>query len=132
MSIELALLLVLIPLMMGFSTNTPEFYSLITYLWVVGMSIVGGFVSIIQNWRKNRYRKIFILDIIGKLTVSCFCGLMTFFICEFFEVPQLLSILMISIAGDLGKKCISIFEQLFVRILEKLFNVELNDSKDGD
>lgn len=130
MSIEIFVILALIPLACGFSMNTPEYYSTITYLWVIGLSLVGSLIARFQYWKENKRKKISLMEIIGELFISGFAGIITFFLCEFLEVPQLLTMFLCGIAGNMGSKSLDFFGLLFMRFFEKKLDFKINNDKE--
>lgn len=140
MSLEIFVILAMIPLACGFSMNTPEYYSTITYLWVIGLSLVGSLIARFQSWKENKRKKISLMEIIGELFISGFAGIITFFLCEFLEVPQLLTMFLCGIAGNMGSKSLDFFGLLFMRFFEKKLDLKIDkdnndeseDSSDND
>ena len=132
MSLEGLIIVFLIPfLVCGFSMNTPEYYSVITYLWVIGVAIAGSLVSRFQEWKEHKRKRIVIQELIGELIVSGFCGIITFFLCEFLEVPQLMTAVFCSVAGKMGNQSLDFFGLLFMKFFEKQLDVKLNHNEES-
>jgi len=95
--------------------NSPENYSLITYVWVVGLSILGGTVRTLtnikigMNW-KDVFRR-WIIDI----TVSAFIGIVTFFLCEYAQLEPVLTAAFVGISAHMGTRAIVIIEEMLYR-----------------
>lgn len=132
MSLEIFVILALIPLFCGFSMNTPEYYSTITYLWVIGLSLVGSLIARFQYWKENKRKKISLMEIIGELFISGFAGIITFFLCEFLEVPQLLTMFLCGIAGNMGSKSLDFFGLLFMRFFEKKLDLKIDKDENDE
>lgn len=92
--------------------NSPENYTWITYLWVVGLSILGGTVRTITNLKTGMsfddVCKRWLVDIV----VSAFIGIITFFLCEYAQLSQLLTASFVGISAHMGTRAIVIIEEL--------------------
>lgn len=86
----------------------PTTYGLITYLWVVGLSVLGGIVSIYRSL-KNGVR-IGALELFGETATSAFAGLITFWWCEAAGFGQLTTACLVGIAGHMGGRLVESFE----------------------
>lgn len=92
------------------SEKSPENYPLITYAWVILMSVLGGVVSFMRRVKGTRTWGRFVTDII----TAIFCGLVTFYLCEWFGLEQVAAAAFCSIAGNMGGQAIHVFKQMFV------------------
>jgi len=63
--------------------NSPENYSLITYLWVLGLSILGGTVRTLTHLKMGMGFKDLCRRWAIDIVVSAFIGIITFFLCEY-------------------------------------------------
>ena len=95
--------------------NSPENYSLITYLWVVGLSILGGTVRTLTNLKagmewKDVFRR-WVIDI----TVSAFIGIITFFLCEYAQLEPVLTAAFVGVSAHMGTRAILIIEEILYR-----------------
>lgn len=95
--------------------NSPENYTLFTYLWVVGLSILGGTVRTLTNLRLGMSPgdvcRRWVVDII----VSAFIGIITFFLCEYAQLSQLLTASFVGISAHMGTRAIVIVEELLYK-----------------
>ena len=95
--------------------NSPENYSLITYLWVIGLSILGGTVRTLTHLKMGMtFRDLsrrWAIDIV----VSAFIGVITFFLCEYAQLSQLLTASFIGISAHMGTRAIVIIEELLYK-----------------
>ena len=95
--------------------NSPENYSLLTYLWVIGLSILGGTVRTLTNlktgmtWRELCRR--WIIDI----TVSAFIGIITFFLCEYANLEPVLTAAFVGVSAHMGTRAIVIIEEILYK-----------------
>jgi len=70
---------------------------LITYLWVMGVSIWGGLVSFFNKGGPFSWRKLFM-----HLSSSSFAGLMTFFLCQEANISGPLTGVFCGVAAHMG------------------------------
>ena len=89
----------------------PTSYTLLTYLWVCGLSIVGGFVNFAAKVRAGRSTPFNIVELIGELVTSGFVGVVTFFLCEAAGISQLISAALIAISGHMGSRALFLLEE---------------------
>jgi len=95
----------------------PLSYELITYAWVVFLSLWGGIAGYIRKMKIGAVARFSLSEIIGDVVVSGFVGVMTFFICEASNLPQLVSAAFIGISSHMGSRALFVFESA----AEKLF-----------
>ncbi|WP_296592638.1 phage holin family protein [Methylophaga sp.] len=88
----------------------PTTYSMLTYLWVLGISMLGGFVSYARKRRMNLIPRFSITELIGEVFTSAFAGLVTFFLCESANLDPMLSAALIAISGHMGSRAIFLAE----------------------
>ncbi len=105
----------------------PTTYSLLTYLWVLGISILGGVVSYGRKRRMNLIPRFSITELIGEIFTSAFAGLVTFFLCEAANLDAMLSAALIAISGHMGSRAVFLLEEGLQRRFGKFFP---DDKKD--
>lgn len=84
----------------------PFNYSLITYLWILGLSAVGGAVNFSRKMRDGVVRAFNFTEFIGEIMTSSFAGLLTFWLCEWSNIDRMLSAVLIAISGHMGSRAI--------------------------
>lgn len=92
-------------------TVGPFDYSVLTYLWVMGLSALGGIVSFMGKLKSGAARAFNLTEFIGELFTSGFAGLLTFWLCEAARINPLLSAVLIGISGHMGSRAIFAIEQ---------------------
>jgi hypothetical protein len=92
------------------TTKDPLSYPLKQYGFVLAMAIFGGLVSWYAKVRDGKAAAWNIMQLIGELTTSAFAGLLTFWGCELLNSPALLTPALVGIAGHMGTRAISAFE----------------------
>ena len=69
-----------------------------TYLWVIGVSLWGGVVSFFEK----KDEKFSWQRLVAHLSSSSFAGLMTFYICQYGDVPEPLTGVFCGLAAHMG------------------------------
>lgn len=108
----LAIILVLLaPLIARSDTKGPLDYSLRQYGLTLAIALLGGLVSWVAKVRKGEASAYNLMQLVGELCTSAFAGLIAFWICEWSGAPPLLSASLTGIAGHMGTRAISVFEE---------------------
>lgn len=105
----------------------PSTYSIITYTWVLGLSCWGGAVSFFHKCKAGSTQHFKITEFLGELTASAFTGIVTFYLCELAELPNLMSAVLVSISGHMGTKALSRIEAYLEKKTE--FLQKINEEK---
>lgn len=107
-----ALVLVLLaPLLARADAKGPLDYSLKQYGLTLAIALLGGLVSWLTKVRKGDASPWNVMQLVGELCTSAFAGLMAFWLCEWSGAPPLLSAALTGIAGHMGTRAISTFEE---------------------
>lgn len=97
----------------------PSFFdqiaNILTYGWVIGLSILGGTASFVRRVRNGEARYSNIVELVGELVVSAFAGLVTFFLCQSAHLDGALSAAFIAISGHMGTRIIFMFEAALLK-----------------
>jgi hypothetical protein len=99
--------------------RNPLSYSLAEYGLMLGVAIAGGVVSWIRKVRSGEYQAYSLGQLIGEMAISAFAGLLTFWGCEYFGLPQLLTASLAGISGLASSKILVIAETWAQRTFEK-------------
>ncbi|MHB1125248.1 MAG: phage holin family protein [Ramlibacter sp.] len=92
-------------------TRNPLDYSLKQYGLVLGISLLGGFAAFYSKVRRGEVSGWSVHHLMGELATSALAGLLAFWICEAAGFQPLLTAAASGIAGHMGTKAISLFEQ---------------------
>lgn len=103
--------------------KSPLSYSLREYGVILGIALLGGFAAWVRRVRKGETDMFNITALIGELAISAFAGLVTFWLCESFELSPLITAAAAGMAGHAGGNGISWFERFSKRYVEKRFGV---------
>ncbi len=88
----------------------PSSYGLITYFWVLALASWGGVVNYVRKVKSNQIESFSIMELLGEIMVSAFAGVMTFWLCELSEFPQLLTAALVGVSGHMGGRGIALIE----------------------
>ncbi len=89
----------------------PTSFGWITYLWVIGLSALGGFVSFTRKMKNGSARVWNVVELIGELATSAFAGILTFWLCSAADIQPLLTAAFVGIAGHAGSRALFAFER---------------------
>ena len=101
----------------------PTNYSLATYLWVFGVSAMGGFANFVKRVRAGLTRPFNLFELVGELVTSALAGIITFYLCEFAGIDQVLTAGLVGICGHMGSRAFMLFEQGLETWLRKVWGV---------
>lgn len=97
----------------------PTSFGLITYLWVMGLSVGGGLVSYMHKLQLGVRRPFSIIEFIGELVTSGFTGVITYFLCQSSGISPLLTAVFVGISGHMGSRALFIIERMIENKLKK-------------
>lgn len=89
----------------------PTNYSLLTYFWVIGLSILGGVANFAAKIANDHTRIFRVTEFLGEIVVSGFAGLITFWLCEASGINPLITAALVGISGHMGSRAIFRFEK---------------------
>lgn len=95
--------------------NDPFSYSLVTYFWVFILSIWGGIVNYLRKVNTGAIARYSLVELIGELVISGFCGVMTFYLCEASDFEGTLTAAFVGISGHMGSRGIFMIENYIQR-----------------
>ena len=95
-----------------------HFSQIITWLWVIGLSSLGGMVSYLNTINKKKIAFSFARLCIEVLT-SAFVGIVTFMLCDMAKFEWQLTASMVAISGHMGTRAIFKLESIF-NLLKKV------------
>jgi hypothetical protein len=93
----------------------PLTYSVITYVWVIGLSVWGGAVSWVNKIKLGHVRAFNIMELAGELITSAFAGMLTFWLSEQAAFPPLVTAALIGVSGHMGSRAILALETYLMR-----------------
>lgn len=90
---------------------------LLTYGWVVAISMLGGIASFRAKVKAGQARWVNLGEFFGELTTSALAGLITYWLCRYAGLNEWLAAAFVAIAGHMGTRAIFMLE----RVLERWF-----------
>lgn len=88
----------------------PTSYSLVTYLWVFLLAILGGIVNFMRKLQAGHARVFNLIEFIGEIVTSAFAGVITFWLCENAGFPALMTAAFVGVSGHMGSRAIFMIE----------------------
>lgn len=104
----------------------PTTYAALTYVWIIVLSCVGGIVSFMRKVKSREARPFNAPEFLGEILTSGFTGVITFYLCEWANLNQLLTAALVGISGHMGSRALILFE----RWAEKRFTGGINNGDD--
>lgn len=98
--------------------QSPESFTILTYLWVFSIAIMGGLVSYLK--RVVEGKKWSLIDFIVCLLTSAFVGLTMFFICICLGIGEAGASAAAGIAGHFSREALRLFKSLLQRLVGRL------------
>lgn len=102
--------------------NDPQNYPILTYIWVIVLSIWGGITHNIRKIRSGDLKRFSFSELIGDITLSGFIGVMTFWLCEYSKIDPMLQAVFIGIASHMGARALFPIEKMFGKWIETFAN----------
>jgi hypothetical protein len=84
---------------------------IVTYGWVVLISLLGGFVSFYRRVKAGQARWVNLSEFIGELFTSALAGLLTFWLCRSTGVSDWWMAALVGISGHMGSRAIFLAEK---------------------
>lgn len=103
--------------------RNPLNYSLAEYGLMLGVAILGGIVSWIRKVRAGEYPAWSLSQLVGEMATSAFAGLLTFWACEAYSLPPLLTACFAGMSGLASSKVLSLAEGFAQRRAERLLGL---------
>lgn len=122
--IQITLCLHLLAPMMAFAQAStglkdPLNYPLRQYAFLLGLAVLGGFVSWYSRVRKGEIAAWNVQHLIGELATSAFAGLIAFWLCEWANLAPVLTAAIVGVSGHMGTKAINMVEEALKKRFQK-------------
>lgn len=85
------------------------------YAALLGLSVLGGFVSWYAKVRRGEVSWASLSHLIGELTTSAFAGILAFLVCEAMGTPAYIEAALVGIAGHAGARAIEALEAFIAK-----------------
>ena len=99
--------------------NSPENYPLLTYLWVLGVSILGAMARLARKYLDGELIDDTAKKLFAESIISILIGVITFWLCEWSGIDGLLSAAVIGLTAHMGTPALMIMEKQLRRYVTK-------------
>jgi hypothetical protein len=104
--------------------NNPFGYSLITYLWVIGLACAGGVVKYLNGTNGFTVRML-----VRDIVTAGFMGLITFWLCQWTQINGPLSAILIATSGLMGNRAVKELEFIYRTRFGMRYEEEISPSE---
>jgi hypothetical protein len=87
--------------------------AVITWLWIFGLSMLGGVASFLQKLKSGYVRAWNFTEFIGEITASGLTGIITANLCDAMNVPAPMKYALVGISSHMGSRALFKLEALF-------------------
>ena len=91
--------------------NSPENYPLFTYLWVLGVSVLGAVARFARKYLSGEMETPTVGMLFAEAVISVLIGIVTFWLCEWGNIDGLLSAAIIAMTAHMGTPALIILEK---------------------
>lgn len=109
----------------------PTSFDLLTYSWVIGISVWSGIISYYHRMRSGLIALGGILDMLIDISASVLVGILTFFMCELAEIKHLQAAILISASSHAGPRALFIYQKYseykINSLIKNVFGVTIDD-----
>lgn len=92
---------------------------LVTYGWVVLISLLGGVASFYGKVKAGKTRWINLGEFVGELCTSALAGLLMYWMCRWSGLNEWLTAAFVGVAGHMGSRALFLLEKVLERWLER-------------
>lgn len=89
----------------------PTSYGLMTYVWVVGVALLGGLLSFLRKLNAGDKPAATVSGFLLELLAAVLAGVATFWLLESMRVDPLLTAAMVAISGNMGGRSLTLLER---------------------
>ena len=94
--------------------KSPENYSLLTYIWVIGLSAWGGVAHHLYKLQVDKNAEFSLFSFLTDVIISGFVGVITFFLCESNDFDPLVTASIVGISSHMGTRSIKLFRKYLI------------------
>jgi hypothetical protein len=110
----------------------PFNYAVVTYAWVLAISIWGGTAAFIRRVKLRAGGHFSIAEWVGECVISGFVGMITFWLCESAGIPPLMQAVCIAITAHMGSRAILMGERLLCKQIGRRLGLGLGGDDKPD
>jgi hypothetical protein len=105
----------------------PTSYSLITYIWVIGLSAWGGIAGYVRRLKTRNQAHFSLAELVGEICISGFVGVLTFYFCESARLNPVLAAALVGISGHMGSRALYFGEAIVKRWISRLVGANVEE-----
>ena len=105
----------------------PASYSLITYVWVIGLSAWGGVAGYIRRIKTKNMTHFSLAELVGEICISGFVGVLTFYFCESANINQVMAAALVGISGHMGSRSLYFLESVIKKKISQTVGTNVED-----
>lgn len=90
-----------------------EWAEFVTWAWMIGISLLGGFVSFVRKVRSNHARAWNFTEFVGEIFTAALAGIITANLCQWLGYPPSLTYALTGIGAHMGSRALFKLEALF-------------------
>jgi hypothetical protein len=105
----------------------PTSYSLITYIWVIGLSAWGGSAGYVRRLKTRNQAHFSLAELVGEICISGFVGVLTFYFCESARLNPVLAAALVGISGHMGSRALYFGEAIVKRWISRLVGANVEE-----
>lgn len=97
-----------------------ELFKFSVPLYVIVLSIWAGTVYTVKRVKNKELPYFSLREWVGDIVISSFIGIITYLLCKWANIDDLLGAVCIAISAHMGTRAITLFENLFIKRVMKL------------
>lgn len=87
--------------------------TLITWGWMIGISLLGGLASFVNKVRTGKVRPWNFTEFVGEIVIAALVGVITANLCKWLGYPEPLTYALVGISSHMGSRALFKLEALF-------------------
>lgn len=87
--------------------------AILTWIWVAGLSMLGGVASFLQKMQSGHARAWNFTEFLGELTASGLTGIVVANLCDSMALPAPMKYALVGIASHMGSRALFLLESIF-------------------
>lgn len=95
------------------SPSPNEWAEFLTWVWMIGLSLLGGFVSFVRKVRASHVRAWNFTEFVGEIVTAALAGIITANLCQWLGYPAPLTYALTGIGAHMGSRALFKLEALF-------------------
>lgn len=93
----------------------PATIPLLTYAWVIGISVMGGVVNFMRKLQTGHARVFNLLEFVGEIVTAGFTGIITFYLFTSSGIDPLTTAAAVGVSGHMGSRALFLIEGWLTR-----------------